>query len=191
MFTSRLADTQLPAMSKAYDVRYLIVEDLYRSEPGTGILQRFKWFKSSKDTVCGVWVDAHAGRTRMMYRSFEMWLHTMTMWSGTHLEKTSSPDDTAALILALHDWHSRADHKSFRVLQDITGETAELTRPDFTRRVAALLSGIGWEKSKKVVERFASVAEMVNATEKDWTAIDGIGKTIARRAVEALNGCQT
>ena len=74
MFSSRLADGQLPAMSEQYGVRYLIVEGLYRSKPDSGVLQTWKWFRSDKGVVCGTWYDARAGKNKLTYSSFEMWL---------------------------------------------------------------------------------------------------------------------
>jgi ERCC4-type nuclease len=187
LYSSRLADTQLPAMAQQYDIRYLVVEEPYRAEPGTGVLQRWKAFPSSKETVCGRWYDAHAGRNRVMYSTFEMWLHTMSELGGARLERTADVEGTASLITALAVWWSREEHKSFNVMSD-PAMTAELSRPTMTRRMYALLPGIGWERSKAVAQRFHTVADAVSATEKEWAEIDGIGKVIAKRAVEALNG---
>ena len=58
--------------------------------------------------------------------------------------------------------------------------------PNLVRRVAAQLEGIGWEKSAAVATRFATVLDMVVATEKEWQAVPGVGKTLAARAVQQL-----
>ena len=52
--------------------------------------------------------------------------------------------------------------------------------------MAAQLEGIGWEKSAAVAARFATVLDMVVATEKEWQAVPGVGKTLAARAVQQL-----
>ena len=187
MFSSRLADTQLPAMAEAYDVRYLIIEDLYRPCPYSGVLQRWKAFPSKKDTVCGRWYDAAAGRNRVMYNTFEMWLQTMSELGGARLERTAGIETTAALVSSLYSWWQREEHHSFNVMHN-GADTAALSRPTLLRRMAALLPGIGWQRSKDVADHFGSVSRMVNATETEWTEIDGIGKGIAAKVTKALGG---
>ena len=54
------------------------------------------------------------------------------------------------------------------------------------RRVAKEFTGIGWERSLAVEGRWGSVRDMVNATEKEWTEVDGIGKGIAKKIKEEL-----
>jgi ERCC4-type nuclease len=188
IYSSRLADTQLPGMAEAYDVRYLIIEEPYRAEPGTGVLQRWKAFPSEKDVICGRWHDCHAGRNRITYSTFELWLHTMSELGGARLERTADIGATASLIMALHVWWNREDHRSMFVFAEHQGTGAALSRPTFTRRAAALLPHIGWEKSKAVEEKFGTVSNMVNAPESAWLEIDGVGKKITAEARKAL-GC--
>jgi ERCC4-type nuclease len=187
IYSSRLADTQLPAMAEAYDIRYLIIEDLYRPEPYSGVLQRWCPFKSEKEVKCGMWRDATAGRQRVMFSTFEAWLHTLAEHGGVRLEKTASIETTAALISALYTWWNRSEHRSMNVMAN-PAMTAELSRPTLLRRMAALLPSVGWERSKNVAAHFTSVYDMVSATEKEWTEIDGIGRGIASKVVKALNG---
>lgn len=186
IFSSRLADTQLPLMAQVYDVRYLIVEELYRAEPGSGVLQRWKTFPSEKDVKCGKWYDAHAGRNRVTYSTFELWLHTMSELGGARLERCADIEATASLITALHVWWNRDEHKSFNVMYESTGDSAVLSRPTMLRRMAALLPGIGWIRSAAVAKHFGSVERMVNAPVSEWLEIDGIGKGIASKVAEAI-----
>jgi ERCC4-type nuclease len=182
LYTGRLADDQLPAMAEAYNIRYLVIEELYRAEPETGVLQRYrgelgKW---------GSWYDAHAGRNRTMYATFEMWLHTLSEQGGARLERTADIYATASLIQALYRWWQRDDHQSMNVMHLMEGDAAALTRPTLLRRIAAQLPGIGWARSAAVAKAFGSVEQMVAASEAEWTKIDGIGRVIAKQAVEAL-----
>ena len=186
LYSSRLADTQLPAMAMAYDVRYLVIEDLYRAEPGTGVLQRWKAFPSQKDVHCGRWYDAHAGRNRVMHSTFELWLHTMSELGGASLERTADTAATASLITVLYAWWQREEHHSFNVMYESQGDGAALSRPGMLRRMAALLPGIGWVRSKAVAAHFGSVERMVNAPASEWLEIDGIGKGIASKVTEAI-----
>lgn len=187
MYSGRLADLQLPAMAQAYDIRYLIIEELYRAEPVTGVLQRYcgqlgKW---------GQWRDAFAGRQRIMYSAFEMWLHTLSEQGGARLEKTADVEGTASLIQALYCWWQREEHHSYNVMHLSQGDGAALSRPTMMRRIAAQLPMVGWKRSQAVAEKFHSVAEMALATEEDWLSIDGIGGGIAKAVMEAIhNGRQ-
>lgn len=183
MYTGRLADHQIPGMAMAYDVRYLVVEGLYQPEPGSGVLQYYK----GELGKWGRWVDASAGKKRLMYSAFESWLTTLEVQGGCRVKSTPSSAVTAMWLLQQWSWWQREDHASFHTFHTAPG-SAELVRPGFTRRVAAELPGVGWEKSKAVIEKFPTVERMVNATEKEWREIDGVGPKIAKAAVEALTG---
>ena len=188
IYSSRLADTQLPAMAQAYDVRYLVVEESYRAEPGTGVLQRWKPFPSQKEVVCGRWYDAHAGRNRVTYSTFELWLHTMSELGGARLERTADIEATASLITALHVWWNRDEHRSFNVMQEIAGDAAVLSRPTMLRRMVALLPRVGWSRSAELSRRFNSVRDMVEAKPEAWLIPNEIAMGTAMKIWEALNG---
>jgi ERCC4-type nuclease len=188
IYSSRLADTQLPKMAEAYDVRYLIIEEPYRAEPTTGVLQRWKAFPSQKEVQCGRWYDAHGGRNRVMYSTFELWLHTMSELGGARLERSNGIEETASLITTLHTWWNREDHRSFNVMQEVQGSAAALSRPAMLRRMLALLPRVGWERSAELSRRFHSVREMVEAKPEAWLIPNEIAIPTALKIVEALNG---
>jgi ERCC4-type nuclease len=183
MRSNRLADRQIPGMVQSYDIRYLIVEGLYRAEPGTGILQGYK----GELGKWGRWYDCTSGMKRLMYDSFEKWLHSMTELSGTRLERTPEPEMTATLIQSLYNWWQRSDHHSFHVLDETT-ESAVLSRPTMNRRILALLPRIGWSRSGILAKRFQSVADMVAAPPEAWLIEREIGMDTAIKIREALHG---
>lgn len=181
LYSGRLADTQIPLMRQQYDVCYLAIEGLYHPSP-EGVLQQYrgelgKW---------GHWHDSHSGSKRLMYSQFEQWLSTLEVEGGIRVRHTLTPWSTANLLLALENWWSRDSHKSFHVMHN-GSETAALTRPTMLRRIAAQLPLIGWKRSGEVVKKFKSVDAMVAASVADWMSIDGIGKDIATKVVEALH----
>ena len=188
MFSGRLADHQLPLMTKLYDYRYLVIEGQYRPCPASGVMQRWLEFDSQKEVKCGKWVDAQCGRQRLMFSSFESWLCSMEILGGVRVRNTNSTLQTAALLVALYNWWQResGSHKSFDVMHQHEGNGAALTRPAMLRRMAALLPGIGWIKSAAVAKHFGSVERMVNAPPSEWMEIEGIGKGIARNVTEAI-----
>jgi ERCC4-type nuclease len=56
------------------------------------------------------------------------------------------------------------------------------------RQIASQLPGIGYTKSRAVDAYFSSIWSMVNASEKEWMQVEGIGKTLAKRLVAACRG---
>jgi hypothetical protein len=57
------------------------------------------------------------------------------------------------------------------------------------RRMAACLSGVGWEKSAQVALKFQTVYDMVMAEPEEWKTIKpGFGKILAKRAYDQLRG---
>lgn len=187
LYSGRLADHQIPLMRAQYDVVYLVIEGLWRPGP-EGVLQYWKWFESSKGVQCGRWADASAGQKRLMYTSFEQWLSTLELQGGVRLRGTVDSGATAGLLVSLLNWWQRDDHKSFRVMQDVLGDGAELSRPAMLRRIIALLPRIGWQRSGILAKRFKSVRELVEAPPSAWYIEGEVAEGTAARIVAALNG---
>jgi ERCC4-type nuclease len=55
-------------------------------------------------------------------------------------------------------------------------------------KVAAQLPLVGWKKAGYVAKRFKSVQAMMEASEKEWREVEGIGKVLAKRIYEGLRG---
>jgi len=184
MYSSRLADRQIPVMRQIYDINYLIVEGLWQAEPSTGILQYYK----GELGRWGKWIDVTSGRKRLMYSAFEQWLTTMSLAGGLLLRSTPHAESTATLLRSLYAWHQRMDHKSFHVLDENFGDGAELTRPGMLRRMIALLPRVGWHRSGILVRRFKSVQDMAQSKPEQWLIEREIGPETAVKIIEALNG---
>lgn len=184
MFSGRLADHQLPLMRQQYDECYLIVEGLWRGEPGSGVLQQYR----GELGRWGKWVDATSGQKRLMYTTFESWLSSMEILGGVRVRWSPSPETTADLLRCLHNWWQRDRHHTFQTLHKPAGDQASLVRPSMLRRIAAELPQIGWERSAAVATHFGTLDRMANASEADWMAIEGIGKGIAAKVVRAIHG---
>lgn len=157
LYSGRLADHQIPGMRDSYDMRYLLIEGVYRSDPESGVLQLWREFPSKKDVQCGRWQDATSGRKRLMYSAFEAWLTTLEEHGGVRLRTSDSPYTTASLLLSLYNWHQREDHKSFQVMHEASGDGAALSRPTMLRRMLAHLPHVGWDRSSALLQRVGSV----------------------------------
>lgn len=57
-------------------------------------------------------------------------------------------------------------------------------RPSPKRIFASTLPKVGVEKSAEVAKAFPNIRAMVNASEKDWLAVPGIGKGIVKQIRE-------
>lgn len=184
LFTGRLADHQIPGLRASYDHVYLVVEGMWR--PGKeGLLEVFRWFKSEKDVQCGKWVEAVAGRQRLLYSAFESWLTTLEMEGGLRIRCTTSQNATAELLWQLYTWWMKSSHSTFHAMHEQVGS---ISRPTMMRRILALLPGVGWSRSATYAQRFHSVREMVNASLDDWYIDGEIAEHSAMKIVKALNG---
>lgn len=189
MYTGRLADHQVPGLRKSYDIVYLIVEGIWRPEPGSGVLQYLKLFdkESDKGIQCGKWVDASSGRKRLMYSSFEQWLSTLELQADIRLRSSPSTDTTAALLTSLFAWYQRESHHSFHVLDETT-ESAVLSRPTMTRRMLALLPRVGWSRSAELARRFPNMESVLAASPEAFLIEKEIAMPTAMKVWEALHG---
>ncbi len=182
MATGRLAGHQLIGLNSSYEYVYLIVEGLWRFNPSSGLLEMRKG---------GDWGAACLGQRRFMAREVVGFLNTLIVKAGVMILYTGGRNETVQVICALYHWWNDKQfdaHTSHLALHRKHAETVELTKPTLVRRIAAELPGIGWGKSRAVNAHFDTVHEMVMATERDWLAVPGIGKVLAKRIVAALRG---
>lgn len=103
--------------------------------------------------------------------------------------------DCAQWIYALYKWWQKpfSSHRSFKVFDRtsdqrrpaIMGDIDPVTRSimDFADRIP----GIDFTLARSIASHFSSVREMINADEKEWMKIEGIGKIKAKIAVEYVS----
>lgn len=180
MSTGRLSGHQLVGLKNSYDVVYLVVEGVWRLGADG---------QMEVPSGRGKWRALELGRRKYMAREYHGYLNTLGVLGGLIVRETRSLRHTAKLVLDLYNWWSKKGHTSHLAIHKnrfAGDEEAVLVRPGLVRRVAAEITGIGWGKSLEVAKRFQSVKEMVEAGEKEWREIPGIGKTLAKTAVEEL-----
>jgi ERCC4-type nuclease len=178
MGDGRFAGHQLPGLLSNYDRIWLVVEGNYRPDFGTGLL--LAPGERRKEVVTGA--------KRHMYRDLDNWLTSMEVLAGVRVRRTGDRYETARFVADLYGWWQKewSDHKSHHAIHDDWGSVVPLTKPNLARRFAAQLPGIGYEKSGWIVKSFPSVQAMVGAAEKEWVAVPGIGKTLAKRIWDAI-----
>ena len=188
VLTGRLLAQLQASAEVATDVFVVLVEGRYRRNPDDGLLEIPVWGINPRTMKrCEMWQPV---KPSMMFSRFDQYLTELQRDAGIIIKHTEDVRGTADVILALYqNFQTPADqHQSLKTLYKRPPPTVSFIRPSFRRRVAAELKGVGWERAQAVADRFASVSEMVAATEKDWADIPGIGKKLAKSAMAELRG---
>lgn len=183
MTTGRLSGHQIPGMVQQYNYCYILVEGIWRFNPMSGTLE----------TLNGpVWEDVCLGQRRFMAKEVIGFLNTLAIKVGVHVVFSDNRKESIQVVCALYhwwntkQWDEHSSHLSPNKAHKGPAGEINLIKPSLVRRVAAEIKGIGWGKSRAVDGHFASVEEMVNASEREWRNIPGIGKGIARDAYEEI-----
>lgn len=178
--TDRLVGHQLPGMLRTYERGYLVIEGDWDTDDSGRIVVPSK-FKHLKTPLKGappasvllqrVWTLEHRGGLRVF-------------WAKTQKE-------TIRYVCSLYRaWTDRDldQHRSHLAMHAPDLDKALLQPVSLKRQIAAQLPGVGYTKSEAVDRHFPTITAMINAPEEDWMLIDGIGKTLARRIVQACQG---
>lgn len=205
--SGRLQATQISKMTDSYDLSYLLYYgDHRRGDNGELLIRRGQWWKTYPEGAKRP-LPYNYLRSRLleisccgMHYEYIPCEKKKTQIAGKWIYKYDlSP--IAQWIYDTYNWFSRPweSHKGFRTLDKTRGkiETNPLRRlaPDdesfskFKARVevAAQFPGVKFERAVRIAQHFTSVREMVNADEKEYAKIEGIGKVIARSIKEFLS----
>lgn len=112
--------------------------------------------------------------------------------AGVHSKHVASTSDAAQWIGCLHRWWSKDYHKHsvFRTFDKSSRRPSLMPGVSSEMRIimdfADRIPGIDYERAYRIAEHFDSVIQMVNADVSEWMKIPGIGKTIAKLAVETM-----
>jgi ERCC4-type nuclease len=179
--SGRLVGEQLPKLIHNYQRVWLLVEGRYRAG-ADGLVETRQGPQ---------WAPLISGRGPMTYRAVESFLTTLEVRTGIHLRHTFDREETAVVIAALYSWWTGKaweEHHAHHALHHPITDADLLYKPSLRRRIAAELPGIGVGKSAAVADHFPSVRALVEADEIAWTRIPGIGKGLAKKITEAING---
>jgi len=190
ILNGRLPGHQLPGMLKCYAEIWVVLEGDWRISQYTGHVQVLKWHSTGNGPHKKKWVDIETGLAYALgYQELEGMMLTLEMKGGVRLRRTRDQEETCRFVKSLFHWWTDkafAQHRSHLKFHSQFADQNLLVKPSLCRIVASCLPGIGYEKSGKVAAHFGSVAAMVEATEKDWEQVDGVGKILAHRIVEKL-----
>jgi len=179
--TGRLSGHQLIGLLRCYAVVYVLVEGLWRPAPGNGTLE----IRHNRG-----WVPLQHGRRAYQYAEIIGYLNTLRIFAGVHVVRTANRVETVKLVCTLAGWWTKpwGAHKSHRSVHVPLPVTVSLSAPPLVARLAAQLPGIGWERARAIAAAFPTPAALWEAGESDLRGVEGIGKTLAARAWEALHG---
>ena len=177
--TGRFSGHQLRGLVQQYDEIYLVVEGIYRPNPQDGVLETL---------FGGKWRAVSQGRRTWMYRDLEKFLTTVEHKGAIRIRRTADRHETARMVAGLYSWWTEEydEHRAHLALNRAGRDTALLVEPSLTHEIAQCLPGLGYQKAGCAAGHFGSVRAMVNADEKAWRAVPGIGKTLAAKIVEGV-----
>jgi ERCC4-type nuclease len=184
--SGRFAGHQLPGLIQSYDHVWLLVCGEWRARIRDGVLEQRKPGRGGGY----YWSETCGGQRTWMWRDVESWLTSMQIMGGLRVHRVPEWQEGARWIKALSSWFAKEEHHSHLVVyggKELYQDQALLVKPTLARRVAKELPGIGVVRSAEVARTFRTVAEMVEATPKDWMQIEGIGKGIADKIYKAIH----
>lgn len=181
MTSGRLSGHQIVGLTQQYDWVYILLEGIWRPDRHTGILQH-----TNKE---GRWSALSHGSRKFMARDVYNFIQTLQIICGIVVVATSNRWETAMWLTSCQGWWSKewTKHKSHLQHQKPTTHV-HLTKPNLVTRMASQLTGIGWDKARKIGERFSNMTELMDATEGELEEINGIGPKIASGIVKELGG---
>lgn len=100
-------------------------------------------------------------------------------------------DESAAFIKALFTWWTAKtweEHETLHTLDNVMSRRLGASRATYARKIAAILPGIGWERSAVAAAHFKTVERMIGASKEEWASLDGIGPVTALKVRNAIKG---
>lgn len=182
----RLTGHQLRGMSEAYDYHYLIIEGLWRPHP-SGCIEVMNG---------GVgWKPVYTKNYSVGYREVDGYISGLELRRNVIVCRTWTMQETAALLVSRYlnwqkEWEQHKSHENLYAPPPTVTRSRGRARlytstPSPAALVAAQLPGID-SKAWDVASHFKTVDRLVNASEREWQEIKGVGKTTARQVWQWL-----
>lgn len=114
--------------------------------------------------------------------------------AGIYSKNVRDISQAAQWIGCLYRWWSKGydKHRSFHTFDKSSNNRRPSLMPGVSSEMRIIMDfadripGIDYERAYRIAEHFDSVIQMVNADVNEWMKIPGIGKTIAKLAVETM-----
>lgn len=189
MQSGRFSSHQLPGLINSYFTSYVIIEGIWSSCYETGFIMVPDYKGKGGKEGKGGWVRLSLGTFEFRSSQLYGFINSISLCGGVIVMFTRTQHETVRCVESLHSWWMKPwkDHRSHMALRTESPTVVQLATPSLTRKLASQLPGVGWKRSGAVDRHFRSPSEMLNATEKEWAKIEGIGKGIASSIVSALH----
>lgn len=176
LMTGRMAGHQLPGLIEEYPYRWVVLEGSFKtSERGTIEIPKGqgKWEDLGFDAV-----------------GLEGYLITLEMKGGCFIKRTYDARETVQFVEGLFNWWVKKtwDEHHSHLAMHTPPEALVLAKPNLARRWARDLTGIGFDKSGPLAERFQSGLQLALATERELLEVPGIGKGLSAQIVREIQG---
>lgn len=186
----RLVSHQMPGLLRSYSYVYLLVEGVVRPSPDSSLECLLVRHSDRTGRDVAFFNTVYSALT---YSAMQRYLFTLENLAGVRVRFTSTQADTLGYLSALYHWWQKPwgkhhAHLALPAREDSNPRRAEamFRRPSVLRRIASCLPGVGWTRSRAIANRFRSVSGMVDASEKDWLGIEGVGPRTAAAIHKAL-----
>lgn len=177
MASGRLSGFQLLGMSELYNVMYIVVEGDWRANPESGAI----------DVRKRVWSPINTN-LKKAYTGEMIWnyMNSLEFNWGCHTIYTNSTNETCQWIRANFSWWNSKEYSEHRSHSMSWNPQLINKKVPTIRKVAECFRGIGPTVSKRLESRFGTTKRMINASEKEWRSVEGIGDKIASRVVRTI-----
>lgn len=179
-YTGRLGGHQIPTMVEHYDIRYLLIEGLFRPDK-RGLTEVMN--------ESGQWRQYWRGKAGTVpYSYIRKFLQSAAQQAGFTILHTASFTDTVTTIFLTWEWWQRVyeSHDSINTIYVRELPRVHFQRPNTVAIVAASIPGIGSTLAHRAGKHFHTVQAMVNADAAEWAKIQGVGQQLAGRIPKLL-----
>lgn len=180
MRSDRLSGSQLSRLLEQYQFPHIIVEGIWQAGDNGEIEVR----GGAKH-----WIPLRVGSRSVLYREVDHYLATLENRVGVNVVRTSNKAQTVAYLVSRYKWWNDKEwdkHDSFKAIYNPPvprqpGRVGfSMPQPGPVEQFAAILPGIR-EKAWAAGKKFDTIHDMVNASQKELSGVDGIGKVLAER----------
>lgn len=105
---------------------------------------------------------------------------------GVNVMYSRDQHDTADQARIIAGWSMKGEHKSLMRRPGPTPQWGHATDHDWALHLLQGFDGLGIEKCKAILNHFGGVPMDWSCTEQELMQVPGIGKTLARRMINAL-----
>ncbi len=189
---ARFVGVQLPKMFEEYHFAFLFVEGIWRPDAEGYVEQACP----ARDDRVFYWRRVYTGKKIVLFSALANHLNTLRLKTNLIVVETADKLSTAWHVANLYKWFNDKawdEHRSH--LREYDPASTFRGKSSFERRIAACFDGIGHDRSALIEAAFPGVKDvtspmeqMMAATEKDWAAIDGIGRATAEKVYRQLHG---